>query len=95
MFGSTDLCRFVRMPRIQAALVGFLAVICFGTHAAAPTGFELVYFTSGRVMPIAGHRIDGTAIVLELRGGGEVHCDPLLINRFELDGDTTNPNQRS
>lgn len=75
------------MPRLQsAALAGFLAVICFGNPAAAPTGDELVHFASGRVMPIAGHRIDGTAIVLELRGGGEVRCDPSLIDRIELDG---------
>ena len=75
------------MPRLRsAALAGFLAVVCFGNPAAAPTGYELVYFASGRVMPIAGHRIDGTAIVLELRGGGEVRCDPTLIDRIELDG---------
>jgi hypothetical protein len=75
------------MPRfLAAALAAFLAVLCFGTPASAPTGFELVYFASGRVMPIAGHRIDGSAVVLELRGGGEVRCDPLLIDRIELDG---------
>ena len=69
-----------------AALAGFLTVICFGTPTAAPTGFELVYFASGRVMPIAGHHVAGPAIVLELRGGGSVRCDPLLIDRIELDG---------
>ena len=75
------------MPRLQTVvLAGFLAVIVFSTPAAAPTGFELVYFASGRVMPIAGHHIDGPAIVLELRGGGAVRCDPLLIDRIELDG---------
>ena len=75
------------MSRLEtAALAGFLAVICFGTPAAAPTGFEQVHFASGRVMPIAGHHIDGAAIVLELRGGGSVRCDPLLIDRIELDG---------
>ena len=68
-----------------AILAGFLAVICFGTPAAAPTNFGLVHFASGRVMPIAGHHIDGSAIVLELRGGGTVRCDPLLIDRIELD----------
>ena len=75
------------MPRLhRVVLAGFLAVICFSTPAAAPTGFEVVYFASGRVMPIAGHHIDGSAIVLELRGGGAVRCDPLLIDRIELDG---------
>ena len=78
---------FVKMYLLRTtALAGFLAVVCFGAPAAAPTGFELVYFASGRVMPIAGHHIDGPAIVLELRGGGAVRCDPLLIDRIELDG---------
>jgi len=36
-------------------------------------------------MPIAAHRVDGDAIVLELRGGGEVRFDPRLIDRIELD----------
>jgi len=75
------------MFRLQTvALAGFLAVICFSASVEAPTGFEVVYFASGRVMPIAGHHIDGSAIVLELRGGGTVRCDPLLIDRIELDG---------
>lgn len=87
MLTSFTCATFVGMSRFQTvALAGFLAVICFGTPAAAPTGFELVYFASGRVMPIAGHHIDGSAIVLELRGGGAVRCDPRLIDRIELDG---------
>ena len=74
------------MSRLHAvALGGFLAIVCFVTPAAAPTSFELVHFASGRVMPIAGHRVDGDAIVLELRGGGEVRCDSRLIDRIELD----------
>lgn len=72
-----------RLPWV--VLAGLLTVPWFGAPAAAPTGAELVYFASGRVMPIAGHRVDGAAIVLALRGGGEVRCDPLLIDRIELD----------
>lgn len=67
------------------ALAGFLAVACFSAPAAAPTGFELVHFASGRVMSIARHYVDGPTIVLELHGGGSVRCDPLLIDRIELD----------
>ena len=67
------------------ALAGFLAVILFVTPAAAPTSFEVVHFAAGGTMPIAAHRIDGDAVVLELRGGGEVRCDPRLIDRIELD----------
>ena len=53
--------------------------------AAAPPAAELVVFTTGRVMPIIGHRIEGGAIVLSLRNGGEVVCDPRLIDRIEPD----------
>ena len=77
--------RFVRMLRLRAALGGVLVMVCLVTSAAAPTSFELVHFASGGMMPIAGHRIDGEAIVLELRGGGQVRCDPRLIDLIELD----------
>ena len=68
-----------------AVLVGFLAVVCFSVPAAAPPGFELAYFESGNVMPIARHYFEGQAIVLELHGGGSIRCDPSLIERIELD----------
>ena len=74
------------MSRLHAvATTGFLAVILFVAPAAAPTSFEVVHFAAGGTMPIEAHRIDGDTIVLELRGGGEVRCDPRLIDRIELD----------
>ena len=74
------------MSNLQTIVLGgVLATLCFVAPAAAPTSFELVYFSSGRVMPIAFHRMDGDAVVLELRGGGEVRCDRELIDRIELD----------
>ena len=68
-----------------AAVTGLLAALCFVAPTAAPTSSEVVYFASGEVLPIAQHRIDGGEVVLELRGGGEVWCDPAVIARIELD----------
>ncbi len=36
-------------------------------------------------MSIAGHRLDGDSLVLTLRSGGEVVCDPSTIVRFAPD----------
>ncbi len=36
-------------------------------------------------MSIKGHRLDGDALVLSLRSGGEIMCDPGLIVRFAPD----------
>ena len=60
-----------------------LALIFLVRPAAAPPSAEIVFFTSGKVMPIATHRIDGASIVITLRDGGEVVCDPRLIERIE------------
>ena len=44
-----------------------LAWLSLTTLASA----ELVFLTSGRVLSVKGHRIEGDSIVLVLRGGGE------------------------
>ena len=62
-----------------------LVLFLFVHPAAAPASAELAYFASGRVISIAGHRVEGDTIVLTLRGGGEVTCDRSLIDRIELD----------
>ncbi len=69
----------------SVALGVCLALVFLVRPAAAPVSAELAYFVSGRVMPIAGHRVEGSTIVLSLRGGGEVVCDTRLIDRIELD----------
>ena len=51
--------------------------------ADAPVPAELVYFTSGDMMPIAGHSVEGNAVVLTLSSGGEVLFDARLIDRIE------------
>ena len=66
-------------------LAGLLAAFVLVSPAAAPTSHELVYFTSGGVMSVAGHRFERDAVVLQLHGGAEVRCDLVLIDRIELD----------
>jgi len=53
--------------------------------AAAPAYAELVFFQSGRAMSVRAIRSENDEIVLQLRGGGDVHCDQSLIVRVEPD----------
>jgi soluble lytic murein transglycosylase-like protein len=46
---------------------------------------ELVFFTSGRSMNVASHRAEADAIVLALRGGGEMAIEASLIDHFAAD----------
>jgi len=46
---------------------------------------EIVYFSTGRTMSIKEHRADDDKLVLSLRSGGEIVCDPLLIDRIVPD----------
>ena len=52
---------------------------------ATPARAELVFFTSGRTLNVASHRIEGGSLVLTLRSGGEVVCEPALIARMAPD----------
>lgn len=53
--------------------------------AAEPARAELAYFAGGNTMSIKGHRMDGDSLVLSLRSGGEIVCEPSLIVRFAPD----------
>ena len=53
--------------------------------AAAPAYAELVFFQSGRAMSVRAIRSENDGIVLQLRAGGDVHCDQSLIVRVEPD----------
>ena len=53
--------------------------------AVAPAHAELVFFQSGRAMSVRAIRSDNDEIVLQLRNGGEIHCDQSLIARVEPD----------
>ncbi|MBI2833821.1 MAG: lytic transglycosylase domain-containing protein [Acidobacteria bacterium] len=64
----------------QAIALAFLMV-----WLATPAHAELVVFSSGRTMSIKDYRVEGTTLVLMLRGGGEVSCDPSMIDRIDPD----------
>jgi hypothetical protein len=53
--------------------------------AGAPASAELVFFTTGRVLSVESHRVEGTSLVLVLRGGGSVVCPASLVDRVEPD----------
>jgi soluble lytic murein transglycosylase-like protein len=53
--------------------------------AAAPADAELVFFQSGRARSVKAIRSENDQVVLQLRSGGEVHCDQSLIVRVEPD----------
>src|SRR5579872_6902738 len=52
---------------------------------ATPAHAELVFFTTGRVMSVKGHRSDGSTIVLIPRDGGEITMSSSLVARIEPD----------
>jgi hypothetical protein len=53
--------------------------------ASVPARAELVYFATGRVMSVKGHRTEGESLVLTMRGGGEMICDRSIVARIEPD----------
>jgi len=53
--------------------------------AAAPAQAELVYFANGRMMSVKSHRVEGEQLVLTLRAGGEIVCEPSMIARIAPD----------
>ncbi len=63
--------------------VALLAAACLA--AADVASAELVFFQTGRTLSVKGHREEGDAIVLLLRGGGEVVCPRSLVARIAPD----------
>jgi hypothetical protein len=62
-----------------------LCTVSLSITAAAPARAELVFFQSGRAMSVRAIRSDGDEIVLQLRSGGDIHCDKSLIVKVEPD----------
>ncbi|HEV3139831.1 MAG TPA: lytic transglycosylase domain-containing protein [Vicinamibacterales bacterium] len=52
---------------------------------ALPARAELVYFANGRTISIKSHRVEGASLVLTLRAGGEIVCEPSAIARIAPD----------
>jgi hypothetical protein len=62
-----------------------LFTVFLSITAAAPARAELVFFQSGRAMSVRAIRSDGDEVVLQLRSGGDIHCDKSLIVKVEPD----------
>jgi len=52
---------------------------------AAPARAELVFFATGKTQSVKSHRIENGSLILTLRSGGEVTCDPALVTRITED----------
>jgi len=52
---------------------------------ATPARAELVFFANGRSLSVKAHRTDGDLLVLTMRTGGEIVCDPATITRITPD----------
>ena len=62
-------------------LILSLSLLCVATPARA----ELVFFATGRSLSVKAHRIEGDSLILTLRSGGEIVCDPSTIARIAPD----------
>jgi soluble lytic murein transglycosylase-like protein len=63
--------------------VAVIAAAC--VLAADVASAELVFFQTGRTLSVKGHRDEGDAIVLLLRGGGEVVCPRAVVAQIVPD----------
>jgi hypothetical protein len=61
-----------------------LAIVMLGA-CAVPARAEIVFFTTGRNLSVQSHRVEGDTLVMEMRGGGEMTCDALLVSHIEPD----------
>jgi soluble lytic murein transglycosylase-like protein len=66
------------MRRLALALVMLLG-------AASNARADLVFLASGRTLSVRAVREDGNAMVLTLRGGGEITCDRAMVVRVTPD----------
>jgi hypothetical protein len=72
------------MTRTGGACVATVAGL-FLLAAPATARAELVFFSTGRVMSVKAHRVEGANIVLLPRGGGEITMGASVIARIEPD----------
>jgi soluble lytic murein transglycosylase-like protein len=60
------------MTHIRLRLIGVTLLTLVGLALATPASAELIFFHGNRSMSVAGHRVEGDLIVIQLRGGGEM-----------------------
>lgn len=63
------------------ALASLFAWLALGGVSSA----EMLFLTTGRTMTVRSHRLEGGRLVLTMVGGGEVTCDPALVDRIVPD----------
>jgi soluble lytic murein transglycosylase-like protein len=68
---------------MKARVVAAAAIVSLCSAASARA--ELAYFASGQALSVRSHHMDGSLLVLALRGGGEMTCEPSLVSRFGPD----------
>jgi soluble lytic murein transglycosylase-like protein len=68
------------MKRLTSA-AAFLSLLML----AVPARAELVFFNSGRTLSVKAHKVEGDALVLTLRNGGEMVCEASIVARFAPD----------
>jgi soluble lytic murein transglycosylase-like protein len=66
-------------------VIVILAIVAAAVSSAVPAQAELAYFSSGRTLSIKEHHLDGDSLVLTLRNGGQIVCEPSVIARFAPD----------
>jgi soluble lytic murein transglycosylase-like protein len=66
-------------------LTRLFAVIAVLLASAVPARAELAFFHTGRSLSIKEHHLDGTLLVLTLRNGGQIVCEPSTIDHFAPD----------
>jgi soluble lytic murein transglycosylase-like protein len=52
---------------------------------ALPAHAELLFFNNGRNISIKAHRVDGDALIVTLRSGGEMILEPAAVDRITPD----------
>jgi hypothetical protein len=70
---------------VRAALRFLLVALALGAVSPPRAAGDIVYLQGGRTLSVKGHRVEGSRIVLELRGGGEIVCDAALVERVAPD----------
>lgn len=85
-FAVRTAARFAPRVRVLSHL-GFVTVVTLVALglAVGEAHAELAFFSSGRTLSVKSHRLEGDALILSMRGGGEMTVDPAMILRFAPD----------
>src|SRR5947208_16493663 len=75
----------VRLTTVRSlSFVSFVAFVSL-VASAVPARAEIVFFKTGRTLSVKEHRSEGESLVLILRSGGEIVCEPSVVARITPD----------